>query len=80
VHQQDVKGISSPGKRRLWRWHDWYLVEGVGLQPLVLVVGAVRVGVVDEVGRRSDLIVDANIARLLDGGRGDLVRLRKHST
>jgi hypothetical protein len=42
----------------------------------VLVVGAVGVGVVDEVGRRADLVVDADVSRLLDSGCGDLVGLR----
>jgi hypothetical protein len=50
-------------------------VEGVGLQPLVVIVWAIGMGVVDEVGRRADLVVDANVAGLLDGGRGYLVWL-----
>ncbi len=73
--RQNANSVCGYRNHALWEWRNGGLVKGVGLQPLVVVVGTVGVCVVNEVGRRADLVVEADVPGLFDGGRGDLVRL-----
>ena len=47
------------------------------LQPMVVVVRAIWVGVVDEVSRGADLVVNTDVARVLDRGRRNFIWLQK---